>query len=221
MSTVVKFPVHARASAGESFGKKSSAVTAPSVAALIRAASSHEGLLMPRLIRLIDVRSACTSSASCPSSSPRADIQSASRMLEKCITCTCVSSTSCMRCRGLEDECAQNAHMPPVPKPRPRFPTFLRHWRVYRKLTQETACERLDIDRSTLSKIERGLVPYSQGLLERAADAYNCEPADLLMRDPESPIWSLMDSLRRLPEAQQRVLVGAIRGMLETIEKAA
>lgn len=46
-----------------------------------------------------------------------------------------------------------------------------------------------------LSKIERGLVPYNQELLETLAELYRCEPVDLLIRDPSEPesIWSIWD----------------------------
>ena len=62
--------------------------------------------------------------------------------------------------------------------------TYLREWREYRQLTQEQASERLEITQGQLSRIERGQVPYSQGLLEAAADAYSCEPWDLLNVNP-------------------------------------
>jgi transcriptional regulator with XRE-family HTH domain len=68
---------------------------------------------------------------------------------------------------------------------RPRRPTFLREWREYRNLTQDQAAEKIGIDRSTLSKIERGGVTYNQPFLEAAADAYSCTPADLISRKPE------------------------------------
>lgn len=48
---------------------------------------------------------------------------------------------------------------------------------------------------ATLSRIERGLVPYNQEFLELAAKNLSCEPADLIMRDPLDPegIWSIWD----------------------------
>lgn len=96
--------------------------------------------------------------------------------------------------------------MAPVPKARPKGRTFLRAWRVHRGLTQEQAAARVDRDRTTLSKIERGKVPYDQALLEGLAEAYRCEPADLIMRDPKSPIWSILDALRELtPEQQDQI----------------
>src|SRR5690606_28130092 len=62
--------------------------------------------------------------------------------------------------------------------------TFLREWREFRDLTQEQAAERIDITQGQLSRIERGQAPYSQGLLEAAAEAYQCEPWDLLNVNP-------------------------------------
>lgn len=105
--------------------------------------------------------------------------------------------------------------MAPVPKPRPKHLTFLKQWRKHRNLTQEKAADRIGIDRTTLGRIERGLVPYNQIFLEQAADAYRCEPADLLMRDPKNPIWTLMDTVRGLSPVQQKQVAGIIRGYIE------
>lgn len=53
--------------------------------------------------------------------------------------------------------------------------------------------------KSSLSRIENSLQPYSQPILEALAWALRCEPQDLLMRDPGDPdaIWSIMDNLRK------------------------
>lgn len=109
--------------------------------------------------------------------------------------------------------------MPAVRKPRPQRRTFLRQWREYRQLTQEAAAERIGMDRTTLSRIERGRVPYDQALLEAAADAYACEPADLLVRDPsrEDFIWSIMDTLKAVPVENQP----QVRQIVETFKRKA
>lgn len=96
----------------------------------------------------------------------------------------------------------------------PRRRYFFREWRKYRKLNQDTAGERIGKDQSTLSRIERGEVPFDQDFLESAAFAYQCEPADLLMRDPtdQDAVWSIMDNLKTatLEEKKQVVrIVGA------------
>jgi transcriptional regulator with XRE-family HTH domain len=94
--------------------------------------------------------------------------------------------------------------MAPVPKPKRKLRrTFLKEWREYRGLTQEAAAERLNISRTLLSKIENAKSPYTQGFMEAAAEAYGCEVPDLIMRDPHSPVWSIYDTLRALPRAQQ------------------
>lgn len=90
--------------------------------------------------------------------------------------------------------------MPPVKRPpRQRARTFLREWRDFRNLTQEKAAERIGIEQATLSRIERGLIQYTQDFLEKAGYAYMCEPADLLMRNPldDDAVWSITDNLRK------------------------
>ncbi len=74
---------------------------------------------------------------------------------------------------------------------------YIKEWRRYRGLTQEQLAARLDMDRTTVSKIEGGKQEYSQGFLEATALALRCEPADLIMRDPMQPsaIWSIWDSI--------------------------
>lgn len=76
-------------------------------------------------------------------------------------------------------------------------PIFLKGWRKYRHLTQERLAERMDVDRTVISKIERGQVGYTQGFLEAAAQALSCTPGDLLVRDPSEPggIWSIWDQI--------------------------
>lgn len=93
-------------------------------------------------------------------------------------------------------------HPVSVPKVTPRFKrqpkyrrTFLREWREFRGLTLEQLAERLGTTHATLSRIERALIPYSQSLLEAAAVALRCEPADLLVRNPNDPegIWTVWE----------------------------
>ena len=96
--------------------------------------------------------------------------------------------------------------------------TFLREWRLHRHLTQERAAERLGIDQSTLSRIERGQHPYDQDFLETAAEAYRCEPADLIVRNPlaHDAIWSIVDNLRKAPQAQQEQVRAVLDALLKT-----
>lgn len=99
--------------------------------------------------------------------------------------------------------------MPPVKKPKPQFrKTFLKEWREYRGLTQEQASDRLDMDRSNLSRVERGQIPYSQGLLEAASIAYMCEPWELLNVNPlkEGAVVDLTHQIARAdPDVQRQI----------------
>lgn len=81
---------------------------------------------------------------------------------------------------------------------------FIREWRRYRGLTIEKLAERIGSSQPNLSKIERGLVPYSQEMLEALAVELRCEPADLIVRDPSDPdgIWSIWESLAPEQRAQ-------------------
>ena len=100
---------------------------------------------------------------------------------------------------------------------RQRRRTFLKEWRKYRNLTQEKAAERLGIEQATLSRIERGVIPYGQDFLENAAFAYMCEPADLLMRNPldEDAVWSVADHLRTASPAQREQVRAVIDALLK------
>lgn len=96
-------------------------------------------------------------------------------------------------------------------KVRPNFktrrPTFFREWRKYRKLTLERLAERIDVTAGALSQLERGAVSYTQPMLEALAEALSCDPADLIMRPPDTApgiaaIWDKIppsDRLKLLP----------------------
>jgi transcriptional regulator with XRE-family HTH domain len=108
----------------------------------------------------------------------------------------------------------QSVAMAAFPKPhRQRHRHFIKEWRRYRGLTQEQLAERLDMSRPNFSRIERGLTPYNQDVLEMMAEALRCEPADLLMRDPNSPVWSLYDAFREIPADRQSMALTLIEAL--------
>jgi transcriptional regulator with XRE-family HTH domain len=81
--------------------------------------------------------------------------------------------------------------------------TKIKAWREYRGLTLERlAAEITDAPDSgtstthaTLSRLERGLIPYSQDLLEAISRVLRCQPADLIDHDPHEPasVWRLWE----------------------------
>ena len=62
----------------------------------------------------------------------------------------------------------------------------------------------MSMTHATLSRIERGKLPYSQVLLEILARVYRTDRASLIMRDPSDPegLWSIWEQLRPRERAQ-------------------
>lgn len=107
--------------------------------------------------------------------------------------------------------------MPRVAKPRRALRrTYLKEWRLYRGMTQEQAGEALDLDRSQLSRIERAQQPYSQALLETAAELYNCAPADILRINPLDETQT-SELERLLDQADPKIrseIIGYVKGRI-------
>lgn len=100
--------------------------------------------------------------------------------------------------------------MPPVKKPeRERQRTYFAEWREFRGLKQFEAADRLEIDASTLSRLENGKSPYDQDILERLALLYRCDADDLLSNNPLQPdaprlVYSKLKHVS--PDLQERAL---------------
>lgn len=111
------------------------------------------------------------------------------------------------------------AHMPADDAAHPGH--YLREWRKASGLTLEQAADRVErasearadagptarpisMTHATLSRIERGKLPYSQMLLEILAQVYRTDRASLIMRDPSDPegLWSIWEQLRPVERAQ-------------------
>lgn len=102
------------------------------------------------------------------------------------------------------------------PLPRPRFrPTFIKHWREYRKLNQEQLAARLDMTQSHLSMLENGKRGYTQETLEAIADALQTDAASLLMRNPQDgdAIWSIWEQAK---PGERRMIVDIAKTVTKT-----
>lgn len=100
-------------------------------------------------------------------------------------------------------------------RPPGRQRIFLREWRKHRHYSLEQLAEMIGTTHATLSRIERGLLPYNQAFLERAAEMLTCEPADILVRNPQDPegIWSVWD---RAKPGERRQIVEIAKTLLRT-----
>lgn len=98
---------------------------------------------------------------------------------------------------------------------------YFRAWRRANGLTLEQAADRIErasearplgapsvrpigMTHATLSRIERGKLPYNQVLLELLAQVYRTDRASLIMRDPSDPegLWSIWEQLKPIERAQ-------------------
>jgi len=107
-------------------------------------------------------------------------------------------------------------------KHRPAYrKTYIREWRQTRGLSLEVLAERVgerigSMTHASLSRIERGLQPYSQPILEAIADELTGgDVASLLMRNPADPegIWSIWDQAKPGQKAQ---IVEVAKTLLKT-----
>ena len=98
-------------------------------------------------------------------------------------------------------------------------PTFIRQWRVHRGYSLDKLADMVPMDKSNLSKVERGILPYNQEMLERVAESLMTDTASLLMRDPTAPgaIWSIWERA----SVGERVQIEAIAQALIASRKSA
>lgn len=68
----------------------------------------------------------------------------------------------------------------------PNFkPTFIRDWRKARGMTMVELAEKAEMHQGHLSRLERGLIPYTQPSLEKIAQALRVTPGTLLDTPPK------------------------------------
>jgi transcriptional regulator with XRE-family HTH domain len=100
-------------------------------------------------------------------------------------------------------------------RPGQRRRTFIKEWREYRGYSQEKLAGMLDTSGSMISRIEKGITPYTQDVLEALAEALMTDPASLLMRDPSNPeaLWSIWDQAQ---EGQRKMIEEVARTIIKT-----
>lgn len=105
------------------------------------------------------------------------------------------------------------------PEERPLSRTFIQKWRKKRGLSQGELAEAIGVSTATISQIENAKSPYSQTQLESIAVALQCDPAELLVRDPAdpAPIWGLWDAAT---PAQRKRILRVISSLLDETEAA-
>jgi len=103
-------------------------------------------------------------------------------------------------------------------RPHPRH--FIREWRKHRGLTLERLAERIEVTHGAISQLERGLVNYTQPMLEALASALSCEPSDLLRPPPIDAENELAAYVMRLDSHKREQALRLLRVALDD-EKSA
>lgn len=104
----------------------------------------------------------------------------------------------------------------------PRRGHYIREWRTFRNMTQERLAGLVDLSISSISQLENGTQGYSQPTLEALAHALNCQPGELLMRnpsDPEAP-WGIWETLKPATKRQAVEILRTLK-RTEAAEEAA
>ena len=101
---------------------------------------------------------------------------------------------------------------------RARSRYFFREWRKYRGLTQERLAERVDMTPASISQLETAKQGFSDKTLESLAEALQCSPGDLLMRNPldQDAAWDLSDQLKRATLDQRKQVRSVVEALLKT-----
>ena len=101
---------------------------------------------------------------------------------------------------------------------------YLKQWRLWRGLTMVTVAERTHLTTASISRIERGLQPYSQSSLQKFAQSYDCDPSDLLTVDPTKAEGSIRgnaqlesDDDKAFSSATKSALPSSIRERIEMV----
>lgn len=84
---------------------------------------------------------------------------------------------------------------------------FLKEWRKLRGLSQERLAGRIDTSVGLISQWETGVTKLTEDKLVELAKALQCEPGDILSRDPNSADYQLWRIIVALPaDEKERTL---------------
>lgn len=102
-------------------------------------------------------------------------------------------------------------------KPTPRLAHFMAQWREARGYTQIKMSELVGLSPPSISRIEKGITPYYQDVIEVYAEILGCTPADLISRPPSQDLhppenlWTLWEGLREERRPQAVAILKALR----------
>jgi transcriptional regulator with XRE-family HTH domain len=102
------------------------------------------------------------------------------------------------------------------------IPTYVRHWRKLRKLTQDELGAIVGASGSSISQLETGKQGFTDKTLADLARALEVSPYALLLHDPRrsDAFWPLFEAAERLEGDRRRQALRIIQAALD-LENAA
>lgn len=99
-----------------------------------------------------------------------------------------------------------------------RKATYIRAWRNHRGYSLDDMVGRLAVlgvetTGASLSRIERGLQPYSQDALEAIAEALNVKVSQLIEHNPDLPPAKILDFIQHLDKDEAEQADKVLRAM--------
>lgn len=99
---------------------------------------------------------------------------------------------------------------PVMPKPTPEeLPNRVREWRLRRELTLRDVAKEIGLAHGSVQRIETGVRELNQFWMEKLAELFQCQPADLLRTDLgglNDRERSIIDTYRQIPELNRRMV---------------
>jgi transcriptional regulator with XRE-family HTH domain len=96
----------------------------------------------------------------------------------------------------------------------PRRTTFIREWRTHQDMTLDELASRVGMDKGNLSKMERGLLPYTQLHLEKISEELGVRITSLIERHPMHGA-SIFDTIEKADPATLRQIEAAADAILK------
>jgi transcriptional regulator with XRE-family HTH domain len=93
--------------------------------------------------------------------------------------------------------------------------TCLREWRKFNGFTLEQVAQEARMSHSQLSRIERGVQPYDQHLLEFLAKMYGCDVADLIVRPPGQK-FGVQQAFDSIPLDRREQAIAVLEALAKT-----
>ncbi|MES2752776.1 MAG: helix-turn-helix transcriptional regulator [Pseudomonadota bacterium] len=100
--------------------------------------------------------------------------------------------------------------------------TYIRNWRKHKGFSLDDMVGRLaaigvETTSASLSRIERGIQPYSQDIMEAMAESLGIEVWQFHNDNPDIPTAPVGDLVGKLTEAEARQAEAVLRAMFEKL----